>query len=95
MLQDLSQCDSDRVSLVVMQAQAELHIQLIEQQKRAIEILQIRNASMKEAYDMCQEDRTALEVASKDCDRRIKRVRRWSTVGWILSTVLVGVLVVQ
>lgn len=95
MLQDLSQCDSDRVELAVLRAQADLQNQLLEQTKRAIEHLQMRNTTQKEAYDMCVEDRTALEVAARDCDRRVKRARRWSTVGWMLSTVLVGVLVVK
>lgn len=95
MLQDLSQCDSDRVELVILRAQSDLKDSLAVQQSRAIEHLQIKNTSMREAYDMCVEDRTAMEVAVKDSDRRIKRARRWSAVGWILSTVLIGALVVQ
>lgn len=95
MLQDLSQCDSDRVELTVLRAQSDLKDSLAKQQLLAIQHLQLKNTSMREAYDMCQEDRTALEVAVKDCDRRIKRARTWSTVSWILSTVLVGALVVQ
>lgn len=95
MLQDLAQCDSDRVELTMMRAQSDLKDSIARQQARVIEHLQIRNASLKEAYDMCVEDRTALEVSAKDCDRRIKRARTWSTVGWILSTVLVGVVLVQ
>ena len=95
MLQDLSQCDSDRVELVILRSQSDLKDSLAVQQSRAIEHLQIKNQSMREAYDMCVEDRTALEVAFKDSDRRIKRARTWSAVGWILSTVLIGALVVQ
>ena len=95
MLQDLSQCDSDRVELLVMRAQSDLKDSVMKQQAKALEHLQIKYVSMKEAYDMCIEDRTALEVAAKDCDRRVKRARRWSAAGWILSTVLVGALVVQ
>lgn len=95
MLQDLSQCDSDRVELVIMRAQSDLKDSLMKQQTKALEHLQLKYVSMKEAYDMCVEDRTALEVAAKDCDKRVGRMGKWAAAGWILSTVLVGALVVQ
>lgn len=92
MLQDLSQCDSDRVELVIMRAQSDLKDSIARQQSRAIEHLQIKNTSMREAYEMCQEDRTAMEVAVKDSDRRLKRAKTVRNISIGLSTVLAVIL---
>lgn len=92
MLQDLAQCDSDRVELTVLRAQSDLKDSILRQQTRAIEHMQIKNTSMKEAYDLCTEDRTAMEVAVKDKDRQLKRARFVRNVSLGLSTVLAVIL---
>ncbi len=96
MLQDLTQADSDRVELKLLEQNVNLQNELILKQRDVIIRLSSQCDIYKETYEMCSTNRDSIEqeliTLDKSHTKAVKQKRFFATTSGILTSLLLIIL---